>query len=90
MPARAGNVPKWPQSICFAPMQPHGVGRPLGTHGVEVADRQDGHVGLVDLGDERHVAEHVGVAGLVHDETVRELEDEATGTPPSTIVPSSR
>ena len=42
-----------------------GEGRRLGAHGEAVADRHDADVGLVELRDQGHAAEHVGVAHVI-------------------------
>src|SRR5215467_10370491 len=57
--------------------QLHRLCGPPGTHRVEVAHRQEGNLGLVQLFDERHVAEHVGIAREVDLEAVFELDDVA-------------
>src|SRR6202162_1791809 len=62
---------------CGDAEQRHGLGCALGTHRVEATDRQECHVELSKLGDERHVAEHVGVAGEIDREAVFELDHEA-------------
>ena len=46
-------------------------------HRVVPADRQDGDLRLEALADEAHVAEEVGVAGVVHGRAVLELDDPA-------------
>src|ERR1700674_1675464 len=60
--------------------QRHRLGGAVGTHRVEAADRQARDVELAELGDQRHVAEHVGVAGEVDREAVFELDHEALRT----------
>src|SRR3990172_10811650 len=46
------------------------VGRALGIHGEVAADADQRQVRLVELADQRHVAEHVGVAGVIDPEAV--------------------
>src|SRR5216684_6125149 len=55
----------------------HCLGGALGTHRVEAAYRKKSNVELAELGDERHVTEHVGVAGEIDREAVFELNHEA-------------
>ena len=53
-------------------------GRP-GAHGEAVADRHDADVGLVELGDQRHAAEHVGVAHVIERLALLGADDDAVG-----------
>ena len=47
------------------------------THREVAADRQERDVGPVQLADQPHVAEHVGVAGVIEAEAVLDLDHEA-------------
>ena len=44
-----------------------------------VADRDHGNVGCIQIANDRHIAEHVGVAGMVNLHAVGKLDDVATG-----------
>src|SRR5260370_5977796 len=58
------------------------LGGALRAHGVEAADRQKCDVELRQLGEQRHVAEDVGVAGEVDLEPVLELDHKAACVAP--------
>ena len=58
---------------------PHRQRRDLRPHGEAVADRHDDDVGLVDLGDQRHVAEDIGVAHMIDRRLAGRLDDDAVG-----------
>src|SRR6185312_4165061 len=52
-------------------------GRALAAHGEAVADRDDADLGMMLFLDQRHVAEHVGVAHVIDARLARRLDDEA-------------
>src|SRR5579859_1705330 len=56
--------------------QRHRLGGSLRAHRVEAADGQERRVELVELGDDSHVTEHVGVAGEIDGVAVLELDDQ--------------
>ena len=56
-----------------------GVGGFARAHGVVIADRQHGNLRRIELADDRHVAEHVGVAGVVDLHAVGEFDHVAAG-----------
>src|SRR6266702_4791673 len=59
--------------------QAAGIGGLFRTHGKHVADGQYAQIWLVQFPDDGHVAEDVGVSGMVDLEAVCEFNHEATG-----------
>ena len=60
-----------------APMSSSAAAAAARVHGVVAADRQDGDLRAEPSLDEAHVAEEVGVAGVVDRRAVLELDDPA-------------
>ena len=56
-----------------------GVGGFARRHGVVVANRNHGNLRRIEIANDRHVAKHVGVAGVVDLHAVGELDHVATG-----------
>ena len=58
--------------------QPASIGSLSRRHGVVIADRQHGDLRRIELADDLHIAENIGVAGVVDSHSVLELHHEAT------------
>ena len=55
-----------------------GFARP---HRVVIADRQQGEVGCVELADNPHIAEHIGIPGMINLQPGGKFDHVATGFP---------
>ena len=73
-PVSGGKVPKCMGITFGGPQQAAGESGFVRAHGVQIADRQKRQLRMVELLDEVHVAEHVGIAGEVQGAPIGESQ----------------
>ena len=81
VPVSTGNVPKCMGMTVLALQQIAGIGSFARPHGVVIADRHHGDVRRIELVNDPHIAENIGIAGMINLQAGGEFDDVAAGFP---------